>query len=153
LKKARRAMPAARRRVPVRTFADWNEPPPGSMEMDCVAHCGDANCGSYVNFLNAHGNEPGIGQIIGPSECAVVCTALRTAGVMRGGMGIVRKNFLSRGRRGECRRRAGYFDAADRRAGELAGAGVGPRVGGSGVAGGGGGSRRSDGPLMRMVVQ
>jgi hypothetical protein len=40
LKKVRRAMPAARRRVPVRTFADWNEPPPGSMEMDCVAHCG-----------------------------------------------------------------------------------------------------------------
>jgi hypothetical protein len=51
LKKARRAMPAARRRVPVRTFADWNEPPPGSMEMDLVAHCGDANCGSYVNSL------------------------------------------------------------------------------------------------------
>jgi hypothetical protein len=51
LKKARRAMPAARRRVPVRTFADWNEPPPGCMEMDLVAHCGDANCGSYVNSL------------------------------------------------------------------------------------------------------
>ena len=51
LKKRRRAMPEARRRVPVRTFADWNEPPPGSMEMDCVAHCGDANCGSYVNSL------------------------------------------------------------------------------------------------------
>jgi hypothetical protein len=51
LKRARRAMPAARRRVPVRTFADWNEPPPGSMEMDCVAHCGDANRGSYVNSL------------------------------------------------------------------------------------------------------
>lgn len=51
VKKARRAMPAARRRVPVRTFADWNEPPPGSMEMDLVAHCGDANCGSYVNSL------------------------------------------------------------------------------------------------------
>jgi hypothetical protein len=50
-KKVRRAMPAARRRVPVRTFADWNEPPPGSMEMDCVAHCGDANRGSYVNSL------------------------------------------------------------------------------------------------------
>jgi hypothetical protein len=49
LKKVRRAMPAARRRVPVRTFADWNEPAPGSMEMDLVAHCGDANCGSYVN--------------------------------------------------------------------------------------------------------
>jgi hypothetical protein len=51
LKKARRVMPAARRRVPVRTFADWNEPPPGSMEMDCVAHCGEANRGSYVNSL------------------------------------------------------------------------------------------------------
>jgi hypothetical protein len=51
LKKSRRAMPAARRRVPVRTFADWNEPPPGSMEMDLVAHCGDANRGSYVNSL------------------------------------------------------------------------------------------------------
>lgn len=51
LKRARRAMPAARRRVPVRTFADWNEPPPGSMEMDLVAHCGDVNSGSYVNSL------------------------------------------------------------------------------------------------------
>lgn len=51
LKKSRRAVPEVRRRIPVRTFADWNEPPPGSMEMDCVAHCGDANCGSYVNSL------------------------------------------------------------------------------------------------------
>ncbi len=51
LKKRRRAMPEARRRIPVRTFADWNEPPPGSMEMDCVAHCGDVNRGSYVNSL------------------------------------------------------------------------------------------------------
>lgn len=51
LRKARRAMPAARRRVPVRTFADWNEPPPGSMEMDLVAHCGEVNRGSYVNSL------------------------------------------------------------------------------------------------------
>jgi hypothetical protein len=51
LKKARRALPAARRRIPVRTFADWNEPPPGSMEMDLVAHCGEVNRGSYVNSL------------------------------------------------------------------------------------------------------
>jgi hypothetical protein len=51
LKKARRAMPAARRRIPVRTFADWNEPPPGSMEMDLVAHCGEVNRGSYINSL------------------------------------------------------------------------------------------------------
>ena len=51
LRKARRAVPAVRRRIPVRTFADWNEPPPGSMEMDLVAHCGEVNCGSYVNSL------------------------------------------------------------------------------------------------------
>jgi hypothetical protein len=30
----RRIVPEPRRRVPLRTFADWNEPPPGSMEMD-----------------------------------------------------------------------------------------------------------------------
>lgn len=50
-RKTRRAVPELRRRVPVRTFADWNEPPPGSMEMDLVAHCGEANRGSYVNSL------------------------------------------------------------------------------------------------------
>jgi hypothetical protein len=31
-KKRRRVVPEIRRRVRVRTFADWNEPPPGSME-------------------------------------------------------------------------------------------------------------------------
>jgi len=40
-----------RRRIRLRTFADWNEPPPGSMEMDLVAHCGDINRGSYVHSL------------------------------------------------------------------------------------------------------
>lgn len=40
-----------RRRIKMRTFADWNEPAPGSMEMDLVAHCGPVNRGSYVNSL------------------------------------------------------------------------------------------------------
>ena len=35
----------------MRTFADWNSPAPGSMEMDLVAHCGPVNRGSYVNSL------------------------------------------------------------------------------------------------------
>ena len=35
----------------MRTFADWNEPLPGSMEMDLVAHCGEVNRGSYVHSL------------------------------------------------------------------------------------------------------
>ena len=47
----RRVMPEPRRRVPLRTFADWNEPTPGGMEMDLVAHCGEVNRGSYVSSL------------------------------------------------------------------------------------------------------
>lgn len=52
-KRPRRAVPEIRRRVRVRTFADWNEPPPGSMEMDLVAHCGDVNRGSYLAEVKA----------------------------------------------------------------------------------------------------
>jgi hypothetical protein len=51
VRKLRRVTPEIRRRVAVRTFADWHEPPPGSMEMDLVAHCGDMNRGSYVHSL------------------------------------------------------------------------------------------------------
>jgi Integrase core domain len=50
-RKLRRVTPEIRRRIAVRTFADWNEPPPGSMEMDLVAHCGETNRGSYVHSL------------------------------------------------------------------------------------------------------
>lgn len=46
-----RGAPTLRRRVPVRTFADWKEPPPGSMEMDLVAHCGESIAGSHVFSL------------------------------------------------------------------------------------------------------
>lgn len=47
----RRAPTRLRQTVPVRTFADWKEPDPGSMEMDLVAHCGESNSGSYVHSL------------------------------------------------------------------------------------------------------
>ena len=47
----RRIVPEPRRRIPVQTFTDWNDPIPGSMEMDLVAHCGDINRGSYVHSL------------------------------------------------------------------------------------------------------
>ncbi len=47
-----RKMPTAlRKSVPIRTFADWNEPIPGFMEMDLVAHCGDLAAGSFVHTL------------------------------------------------------------------------------------------------------
>lgn len=51
VKKARRIEPEPKRRIRMRTFADWNEPQPGCMEMDLVAHCGTANRGSYVHTL------------------------------------------------------------------------------------------------------
>ena len=47
----RPSKPAVRRSVPVRTFADWREPLPGSMEIDLVAHCGQTVAGSFVNTL------------------------------------------------------------------------------------------------------
>src|SRR4051794_23923464 len=50
-KKPPRVMPELRRRIKMRTFGDWHEPLPGNMEMDLVAHCGEANRGSYIHSL------------------------------------------------------------------------------------------------------
>src|SRR6201994_4545908 len=50
-KKPPRIAPEPRRRIKMRTFADWNEPLPGNMEMDLVAHCGQVNRGSYIHSL------------------------------------------------------------------------------------------------------
>jgi len=50
-RRRKRTEPEPRRRIRMRTFADWNDPPAGSMEMDLVAHCGSVNRGSYVHSL------------------------------------------------------------------------------------------------------
>src|SRR6516225_3871036 len=50
-RRRKRSEPEPRRRIKMRTFADWNDPSPGSMEMDLVAHCGSINRGSYVHSL------------------------------------------------------------------------------------------------------
>lgn len=42
---------AVRRSVPIRTFADWNDPLPGYMEADLVAHSGPSAHGSFVQTL------------------------------------------------------------------------------------------------------
>jgi hypothetical protein len=42
---------AVRRAVPVRTFGDWNDPPPGFVEVDFVAHGGTSASGSFVQTL------------------------------------------------------------------------------------------------------
>ena len=41
------------RHIPVRTFADWNKPPPGFLEIDLVAHCGDNMGDSFIHSLVA----------------------------------------------------------------------------------------------------
>ena len=49
----RRAAPSAavRRSVPVRTFSDWRDPPPGFFEADLVAHSGPVASGSFIQTL------------------------------------------------------------------------------------------------------
>jgi len=42
---------AVRRRVAVRTFADWHEPAPGFVEADLVVHCGESMAGSFASTL------------------------------------------------------------------------------------------------------
>lgn len=42
---------AVRRSVPVRTFGDWNDPPPGFVEVDFVAHSGTSSSGSFVQMM------------------------------------------------------------------------------------------------------
>ncbi|HSU33682.1 MAG TPA: transposase family protein [Bryobacteraceae bacterium] len=42
---------ALRKSIVVRTFSDWNDPPPGYFEMDMVAHCGKSVAGSHVHSL------------------------------------------------------------------------------------------------------
>jgi hypothetical protein len=43
---------AIRRSVPVRTFSDWRDPPPGFFEIDMVEHCGGPKTdGDYVHSL------------------------------------------------------------------------------------------------------
>ncbi|MFC3110960.1 transposase family protein [Undibacterium arcticum] len=43
---------AIRRSIPVRTFADWGDPPPGCLEVDMVEHCGGVkHDGNFVHSL------------------------------------------------------------------------------------------------------
>src|SRR6185437_3021711 len=40
-----------RKSITIRTYEDWNNPPPGYFEMDMVAHCGKSVAGSHVHSL------------------------------------------------------------------------------------------------------
>lgn len=41
-----------KRKIPIRTFADWSDDLPGFLEVDLVAHCGNTTAGEYINTLN-----------------------------------------------------------------------------------------------------
>jgi hypothetical protein len=49
----RRRAPSSeiRRAVPIRTYADWNDPPPGFFEADLVSHSGPLTSGSFAQTL------------------------------------------------------------------------------------------------------
>ena len=38
-------------RIPIRTLSYWNEPEPGYLEIDLVAHCGESVAGSFISSL------------------------------------------------------------------------------------------------------
>ena len=42
-----------RKKIPVRTFADWDDGRPGFLEVDLVAHCGESTKGEYLHTLCA----------------------------------------------------------------------------------------------------
>src|SRR5580698_2769110 len=42
---------AIRREIPIRTFNDWSDPPPGFCEVDMVAHGGTSVAGSFIQTL------------------------------------------------------------------------------------------------------
>jgi len=50
-RRRRKASPAIRHSIPVRTFADWNDPVPGFLEVDLVAHSGETMAGSFAHTL------------------------------------------------------------------------------------------------------
>jgi hypothetical protein len=45
---------AVRRSVPIRTFGDWNDPPPGFVEVDFVAHAGTSAAVHSDNGSDGH---------------------------------------------------------------------------------------------------
>jgi hypothetical protein len=52
-RKKRRQPSKVREAIAVRTFADWDEPDPGYLEIDFVVHCGGSMADSYIHTLVA----------------------------------------------------------------------------------------------------
>ena len=48
-RRRRRRRQSMGKRIPVRTYNDWNGPPPGFLEIDLVLHCGGPLSGSFIH--------------------------------------------------------------------------------------------------------
>jgi len=52
-KSATRPGTLLKHKIPIHTYADWDDEAPGFLEMDVVAHCGDRLIGEYISSLDA----------------------------------------------------------------------------------------------------
>ena len=52
-RRRRRRKQSMGKRIPVRTYNDWDRPPPGFLEIGLVAHCGGPLSGSFIHSLVA----------------------------------------------------------------------------------------------------
>ena len=52
-RRLRRRRQSTGKRIPVRTYNDWDRPPPGFLEIDLVTHCGGPFSGSFIRSLVA----------------------------------------------------------------------------------------------------
>ena len=52
-RRKRRRRQSMGKQIPVRTYNDWDRPPPGFLEIDLVAHCGGPLSGSFIHSLVA----------------------------------------------------------------------------------------------------
>lgn len=52
-RKNRHSKPKVSRQIPIRTFSDWDMPPPGYFEIDFVVHGGNSMAGSFIHTLAA----------------------------------------------------------------------------------------------------
>lgn len=72
---------AIRREVPIRTFNDWNDPQPGFVEADFVAHGGASTAGSFIQTLVLTDIATGWTECVPviTRSAALVIEAIRTA--------------------------------------------------------------------------
>lgn len=84
-RKKRKQASKPSRQIPIRTFADWNEPAPGFLEIDFVAHCGDSMQGTFLWSL-------GVTDVCsGWTE--VVALVAREQSLVVEGLEIIRRRF------------------------------------------------------------